>query len=454
MGFFRRDFPFIAFCRLGGALLGLFSTALIADKLGAGWAVDLLFIAQIFPVLAIGQLRNCINVSFVPLFSEKLKTQGENCAWREASNIINTTLVLAVAIAFLYSLLLFYSRGLLLDRYPRDIELFWKLSFILSPIIVFFPLFALGESLLYSYKKFPLLGIAPWMVSGGTLFGTLFLSGRFGVMGVAWGISLGYFLQAALTFPLFWSHRRDYLRSFNLLDPTLKDFGRNLLPVSYMAFLFFLSENLVSRFLAASLGEGRVSALVYAFKLLSFVPCFFTSSLVLPTLSATTERLMDGGVADLKRVFFRECALVCCSTIPLMLGIILWRKPLTGMLFERGSFTPEDTQLTASVFAFLAPTMLSVSLMVLMMQKFWAMRENKVLIWAGTLEFCINVLASLFLMKILDVAGIALGTTIASYVQSLFLFACLRHHFYRIEADKKLSYPLREVGMMRQGGPF
>ena len=164
---------------------------------------------------------------------------------------------------------------------------------ILSLAIFFLGSAAVLGAFMNAHKQFLLPEILAVLYPLGTVFGTLFLSGSYGVLGVPMGTLMGAFAMFILSLAIV--TRRFKVRPRVVVDgaaDVLKRAFKQVLPIIWGSGAGQLS-NLVARALAAGLGPGAVSVFSYGYRIYTstgFVLGLPIGKVILPFLSQHAEQ--------------------------------------------------------------------------------------------------------------------------------------------------------------------
>ncbi|MEE9218698.1 MAG: lipid II flippase MurJ, partial [Acidobacteriota bacterium] len=148
-----------------------------------------------------------------------------------------------------------------------------------------------------------------------------------------------------------------------------------------------------------------------------------------------SEMVVRADWTSLRHTLRTYTRLIVILTLPLTLGLVFFSEPLVRAIFERGAFTPHDTQLVARVQVCYALQVPLYTLGIMGVRLLSALGRNHTLMWISFLNLIVNIIGNYLLMRILGVAGIALSTSIV-YAFSLSLVAIsvagqLRHRATR-----------------------
>ena len=130
------------------------------------------------------------------------------------------------------------------------------------------------------------------------------------------------------------------------------------------------------RFFASTLQPGYISGINYVTKLVNFPQQIFAAAIatvIFPLLAAQFARDNRRGVA---RSAVTGLRLVNFITIPSACALIVLAHPMVQTLFERGSFGPAATDLTASLLPFSAIGLVALAANVVLTRCCFACKET------------------------------------------------------------------------------
>ncbi len=118
--------------------------------------------------------------------------------------------------------------------------------------------------------------------------------------------------------------------------------------------------------------------------------------------------------------------------VPATVGLVVLATPIVRLLFERGQFLPSDTAATASVLQCYAVGLVGYAAARIASPVFYALGQHRVPVAVSTASVGVNVLASLLLVNVMGVRGLALGTSIAALAHGLSAVWLLRRRLQGI----------------------
>ncbi|MEM9294786.1 MAG: murein biosynthesis integral membrane protein MurJ [Planctomycetota bacterium] len=141
--------------------------------------------------------------------------------------------------------------------------------------------------------------------------------------------------------------------------------------------------------------------------------------------------------------------------LPASAGLILVREPLVRTLYERGAFTPEDTQRVAALLAAYAAAVWAYSLIHVATRAFYALGEPKTPVKVAVAAVAANLVMNLVLIWPLGAAGLAVSTAISAAFQAVVLNVLLQRRLRHSQTSENSTAALLDasvrLGWLRTG---
>jgi len=202
-------------------------------------------------------------------------------------------------------------------------------------------------------------------------------------------------------------------------------------------------NSFVGTMIASFLVTGSVSYLAYAQRVFQLPLALFaiaTATALFPSISKALKNNNETlAYTNLKNGFWLLSFTLGFAT----LGGVLLSEPIVWLLFERGAFTPQQTQQTANVLSMFMLGLLPLGLSKLFSLFLYATYRQGKAAKIATISVVVNIVASLLLMKPLGAMGIALAGSIGGWV--LFILTLKevgKEYFLEIIASKMSLYLL------------
>ncbi|MCI0711358.1 MAG: murein biosynthesis integral membrane protein MurJ [Chloroflexi bacterium] len=356
-------------------LVSLGQVFLIADKFGASSEYDAFVLANSVPENIIKFIGvGALSVAFIPFFSGLLNREDPEGAWRLASQLFNTLLVVTVTV----SVLVFVIAPWLVEVVvapgfdeQAQLELTVNNMRILLLSTIIFTLSSLLTGVLNGHNHFFLTVMAPIFFDLGLLFGVIFFTDSMGVYGLAWGTVLGALLHFSIQIPGLFMFQARWYPALGWRDKELRSVITLMIPRMLASFVFAVNFIFIGR-IASQLGEGAPSAFNWGLRIMDIPEALIGTALgfvIFPTLAALTEL---GEVDERRRVFSQAVRFILLATIPAAAGMILIGKPAVDILFA----DPDEAALVYAVVQVMAFAMVLQSVHEVVARAFYAQKDT------------------------------------------------------------------------------
>ncbi|MFN9266462.1 MAG: murein biosynthesis integral membrane protein MurJ, partial [Acidobacteriota bacterium] len=422
---------------LASRITGLVREITLAHYFGATAAYDAYLLGFRIPNLTRDLFaEGALSSAFVPTFVEALQKKSRAEA-AHLANLVATAIILVVGTLCLLGMIFAPEMVDLLAPGFRQIagkhELAVRLTRIMCPFLLVVALAAQAMGILNACNQFALPALSSSMFNVGSLAVGLslgFLAGPHlgipAIEGMAWGVLTGGCIQLFAQVPalirsgfvfrpaLDWSHAglRQILR---LMGPAI--LGNAAVQINVMVNTSFASEI-----------NGGMSWLGYAFRLMQLPLGLFGVAIGGATLPAISRSVARGDMDDFRRTLSRSLGLVFLLTIPSSAGLFVLGPSIIGALFERGEFTPYDTQQTAMALGWFALGLAGYSALKVLVPAFYALRDARTPMIVSLASIAINygVVSTMTSQPGFGLAGLAMSTSVVAITGSLLLFTILK----------------------------
>ena len=344
---------------MGFALTKLVSLAqvlIIADRFGAQADYDSFVAANTAPARLVTLIAGgALTVAFIPVFSGILNRRDGEAAWRLASQVFNTMMVIALVLS---TLIVIFAEPLI--EYviapgfsdPAQIEQSAQLMRILTISTILFALSGVISGTLNGHNHFLLPVLAPIFQDVGLLFGVIFLTGEdaLGIYGLAWGTVFGAVLHVLIQIPGLFMFKARWVPSLGWREGHLQEVVRLMLP-RIMASGVFIVNIIAINNISSRLGEGALSAFDWGLRIMDVPEALIGTALgfvIFPTLSALSELKRD---EERTQLFSEAVRFICVATIPAAAGMLLLGRPAVDILFT-DSYESDLVYASVWVFAY------------------------------------------------------------------------------------------------------
>ncbi|MDB6069515.1 MAG: murJ 2 [Verrucomicrobiales bacterium] len=309
--------------------------------------------------------EGALSTAFVTVFSQKLKTEGDDSAWRLAHRILSLSVVFMSFVSLAGVLLAPLIVRLLAGGWKTEA---WKIPFtvqlaqIMYPFILLVSLAALVMGILNSKRVYGVPAMASSFfnivsIVGGAGIGWL-LDPTFGtkaMIGFSIGTLLGGLAQLGVQLPALWKLGYRFRFSRDWSDPGVKRILQLMWPAVIAGSAVQVNVLLNTIFAShLELKDGPVSWLNYAFRLMQLPLGVFGVAVATVTLPVLSRVATEGITDKFRSVLGAGNRLVLFLTLPSAVGLFVLAEPIISLLYERGKFTHYETLATAAALKWYA----------------------------------------------------------------------------------------------------
>lgn len=436
----------IGFFTLLSRILGFVRDICIARFLGASAVTDAFFVAFKLPNFMRRLFaEGAFNSAFVPLYAGTLTTDGKEAAQRLAGETLAvlTCLLLvlvAVMVAFMPQVMFVLAPGFSDD--PAKFELAVTLTRITMPYLLFISLVSLLGGVLNSIGKFAAVAASPILLNIALITSILALRDQFPTPAhaLSWGVFAAGVLQ--LGWLVYFCKRYGVLPP--LCRPALTARVKKLLTLIAPAALGagVAQVNLmVDMIIASGVPEG-VSYLYYADRINQLplgVIGVGVGTALLPLLS---KQLREDDPGKALHTQNRAIELVLLLALPAACALLVIAQPIISTLFEHGAFGAEATRATYPALMAYGLGLPAFVLIKVLAPGFFAQHDTKTPFVIASACMVLNLVLCLALVGPMAHVGLALATTIAGWVNALWMGVVLhRRGLFRPDAALRHRAP-------------
>lgn len=415
-------------------VLGFVRDVLLARAFGAGGGMDAFLVALMIPnfgrrVFAEG----AFSQAFVPVFSE-VKVKQDADQLRDMVAVTMGTLGGVLSLITLLGclaapvLVLLFASGF--ASVPAQAELAGDLLRWTFPYLMFISLTAMAGSVLNAHGRFAVPAATPVILNLCLIASALI--DETSVQLLAYAVFAAGILQFAFQLPSLAALRMLPAPQFAWGDPRVQRVLGLMMPVMLGSATAQLSL-LINSNLATHLGDGSVSWLYFADRLMEFPLGIFSIALatvILPALSLQHAQAAPQQFSDTLDWGLR---LLCVIGIPAALALILLAGPLVTTLFGYGRFGDNDIHMTQYALWGYGAGFMGFSLVKLLVPGFYARQQMRLPVRYGITALLAGMVLSLGLFAWAKSSGFAAGhvglavaTSFTAWLNAILLWRRLR----------------------------
>lgn len=344
----------IAAGNIASRILGLVRETVIAGLFGATGFVSAFRVAQIIPTMLYDLLvGGLVSSALVPVFSQQAE-RNRTDLWHLASLLLSLAVILLGILIVALELAAPQIAFLMAGGFDDDLLVVTaRLIRLTTPAVLFLGLSGIITGLLHALRRFTLPAFTATIFNAAivvvALLGVYVFN--WGIEALAVGLLLGAFLQVALQLPGLRDARLRFV--INLHHPGLRRIGKLYLPV-ILGLVISQVAIALDRNFASRTGEQSIAWMQFATTIIQF-PLGLISAAVSLAILPTLSRLASANKTDLNEfmdTLAQGLRLVLVLIIPATVALFVLAQPIVALLFQRGNFTPFDTQQTALALRF------------------------------------------------------------------------------------------------------
>ncbi|MBU8881102.1 murein biosynthesis integral membrane protein MurJ [Bacillus sp. FJAT-29790] len=192
----------------------------------------------------------------------------------------------------------------------------------------------------------------------------------------------------------------------------------------------------VNMLYASRLGEGVVSNLNYAFRLVNIPQAIFGVTIATIIYPILAKAKSEGDSGLFKQGMERGLSFMFLFLAPTVIGMMMLMESIVRLTYERGAFTESATALTSEYALFYIGSVLFYSIQAVVAKGFYTLEKGHYMMRVGMLSVVINIFSNYILAKLMGPAGLALSTSIVGFIYSAITFTTL----YKISGGFNLKY--------------
>ncbi len=397
-----------------------------------------------------------LQAAFVPVFTEQLEAGKRPSAFRLASTLI---FLVTVVLGFLTALLILLAPVIVplfapgLEGAEEDLTV--SLAQLLFPILVLLGVSGVVVGVLNSYNRFGVFAIAPLFWNLAIIAVLVGLAPAFPegdeIYAYAIGVLVGTVLQLAL---VSWDLRNTPFRLQRVFDwrsPLVKKVLILMLPVTIS--LGLINFNLSINSFFGTLVEGSIegeplgnfapAAIDKAFRLYMLPQGVFSvavATVIFPTLARYAARREYD---SLRSTMANGMRMIILVLMPAAAAILVLSEPITELIYQRGEFDANQTELVSEALFWFAFSLPFNGLFLLMTRTFFSLQRPWIPTSIAMINLVLTALGSLLLYKPFGIGGIVAATGIATSASVFAQGLILRRELNGLEIGSLIDGALR-----------
>lgn len=425
-------------------VLGFGRELVLAAVYGASMYSDAYLTAMNIPVVLFTIIGTTLGTVLIPMYFEVNNDLGEKKALNFTNNVFNIVIAICIVLAilgfiFTEQLVKVFAMGFEGQTLKIAID-FTRITII---GIVFTGLSYVMTAYLQIKNNFTVPGLIS-VPKNIIIITSIILSVKYNPYIMIWGTLIGIATEFLFQFPFAIKSGYKYQPYINIKDKYIKKMSWLIGPV-LIGVAVNQINTMVDRTLASTLVEGSISALNYANKLNGFVMAMFITSVAAVIYPMLSKLSSEDNKEKFTSSVVQSINSVILLVIPISIGAIVLATPIVKLLFQRGEFDARATSMTAIALIMYSIGMVAFGLRDILGKVFYALQDTKTPMINGAMAMIMNIVLNIILVKYLQLAGLALATSISAIVCIFLLFGSLKKKIGYFGQDKIIKTMIKSI---------
>jgi putative peptidoglycan lipid II flippase len=439
-----RSTAFFSIATAFSRIAGLVREIVAASYFGISGAMSAFTLAFQIPNLVRSLFADAaIQAAFVPVFTEELEKGNKREAFRLASTLIYLVTLVLGAITAIFVLAAPLIVPIFAPGFSGEIlDLTTTLSQILFPILIMLGATGMVVGVLNSYDRFAAFAVSPFFWNVAIITVLVLVAPAFEgddrIYAYAIGVLVGTAIQLAI--PAFDLRNTPFrpLLSIEWRMPEVRKVLLLMLPVTLS--LGLINFNLlINSFFGTLVSDQAPAAIDKAFRIYMLPQGVFSvavATVVFPTLSRfAARREFD----DLRATMANGMRQIMLLLLPAAAAVLVLSVPMTRLVYQRGEFDAQETDLVAQALFWFAFSLPFNGLFLLLTRTFFSLQRPWVPTTISLLNLGVTAIVALVLYSPFGVGGIVVGTVVATIASVIAQAVILRDTLGGIELGRLID---------------
>ena len=423
---------------------GFVRDMILANYFGTGMANDAYVSAYSLFYLPVLLFNSCISATLIPLYVQERERQGLLRANQFASNTVNLFGAAALIISAVFFLLAWpLVRLIYMGFDPGKAQLTVTLVRIMLLSLVFNVTSISLASLLNASDKYVAAQLTGFPLNLCVILAAVMFSKQYGIVAVAWGVFAANILQFLILLPFLagwfkWSPTMDFNdRRFHklvkLAGPAMLSMGVSEL------------NHMIDHALASGLRPGDISAMSYAYRLITFLLGVLMVPLTTVMFSRMSRLAAEKDREGMLEVLRRCILVIALVALPIVAVAVVMSENVIQFAYMRGRFDMRSVEITAGILVCYVVGVPAFGLRDFLSRVFHAIQDTQTPFRVSCLVVALNIVLNLILRRIIGARGLALATSIAGTTGMCTMLVLLKRRFGHLGLKRILPDLLKQV---------
>jgi murein biosynthesis integral membrane protein MurJ len=406
---------------------GMANQVVVTSRFGEGTSMDAYFIASTIPIMLAQIIEHPIQDGVIPVYT-RVRTRETK---ERASQVFSMLLNLFLLGGGLITLMMFIFRPQIVflsapGSSSAVVGLAIDLAPFIFPVLLLLLLVNFLECILNTEGQFGWPAYAGMLVPLTTAVLVFTAGASLGIVMLCVGMVVGLSLNFGVILVRARRAGLSYRPVIHLRDPAVVAVLMVAWPVLFGA-LLDSSSPLVDQIFASYLSAGSISAISYASKIIGVFSGVMFAAVGRAAHPYLSRQASNNDMQAFKETLHFYLWIMAIGLIVLSVLVIIFAHQVVQLLFQRGAFSPDDTNRTAIVLVGFAIGLAPMSLTFILPRAFSALGKTRVLMYVALFTVISNAVFDAIFSHYWQSFGIALATSATYLCSMLILLFTIQH---------------------------
>lgn len=375
-----------------------------------------------------------VTTSFIPIHSDVIENKDLDYRNKFVSNIINISILINaifIIFGFAFAKNIVEIFGQSLAKNPQMLDNSITLIRIMFLSLLFVSIQSVISGVLQSHHQFIEPSAMAIVSSLINILYIVFFLDKYGLFGFGISTVAGFLGMLLINLPKFYQLGYKYEFYLNFKDENLVKILR-IVP-SAVVFSSLVQINLfIIRGFAGTISTQSINILDYSNKVNLIVYEIFAVAINMAVYPMLSQYVAQKDSEGYKKSFVKAFNMILLIMIPAAVGVFVLREEIITVYLRRGSFKQEDVYLVSTVLVYCIPSMIFFGVKDLLSRAFFSIQKSKIAMYNSILTIAFTALLSFVLKNVYNEKGIAIGSTLATFLTAVILLYQLNYEVKKI----------------------
>jgi len=401
--------------------MGFIREMVLAAHFGTSWRLDALLVAM-DPATSIGGIvTGAIASMMVPIYIGEQRKKDPECIKAYTTQILFVSSVLLIGFGLLFSIFPgFFTRIFAPKFNGPEFEYAVRKMRIIGFLPVIQGFHSLATALLNAEKKYMLASIVQLIFNVVAIPAIIIFAPFFSEASYLFAFIIGTLMMDAALLYILRKKIDLKLITQTFHNHAIKETLLLSLPLLFSGSLGIIN-GIVDKAFASSLDAGSISSLRYAQTIRAMITSLIVGSLMTTVFTELSQTSVNQDKIALENRLKKTSNDLLNFMVPLTFWMILMARPLIQLLYQRGEFSADSTNMVTLAFIGYSMTMIFSPVSNLLMKVFTSHKKTKIPLLITLISICLNFLFNALLIKRFGILGLTLSTSFVSFVNLIVL---------------------------------